>query len=389
MSEEVVNSSTGKKKPPFVFYIILIALPVLFMVALEVGLRLLNYGNDYQLFQERDDAVDGVIYVNPNISYKYFGNLSSTVFNAEVGFYKDKPERSFRVFVLGGSSTQGFPYNQQASFPGHLKRRLELLYPNKFIEVINLGASAINSYTIRDILPDVLDQSPDLILIYTGHNEYYGALGAGSSKSVNPALANLLLYLRDFRTVQLLENLIAKASKEASSQDKNLMQKMIGQSLIEYESTTYRRGIIQYEDNLSAILKVIQKSKVPAIIGTLTSNISDQKPFNSKQVSKEGLSANDYFNQGKELFALGNYDEARDNFIMAKEYDGLRFRAPEEINKVIQDKAKEYEIPVVDIEKIFNEKSPGNSTGANLMCDHLHPNLQGYFLMSKIFAMQF
>ncbi len=46
-----------------------------------------------------------------------------------------------------------------------------------------MGISAINSITLRDIIDDVLEENPDLIIIYTGHNEYYGALGPASNIS--------------------------------------------------------------------------------------------------------------------------------------------------------------------------------------------------------------
>jgi hypothetical protein len=70
---------------------------------------------------------------------------------------------------------------------------------------------------------------------------------------------------------------------------------------------------------------------------------------------------------------------------MAKEYDGLRFRAPEKINEIIRQKAKEFNVPIAPIEEVFSKSSPGGITGANLMCDHLHPNREGFFLMSKVF----
>jgi lysophospholipase L1-like esterase/tetratricopeptide (TPR) repeat protein len=386
MDVDATKTVPANKKPPFIFYLILVALPVIFFIVLEFGLRLADYGHAYRVFIKKEQGVNGMLYVNPDITYKYFGNLSSPVFNAEVGFYAEKPESTFRIFVLGGSSTQGFPYNPQASFPAHLKRRLALLYPDKYIEVINLGASAINSYTIGDILPAVLEQSADLILIYAGHNEYYGALGAGSAKSVNPGLANLILFLRDFRTVQLIENLISRVGSQAANANKSLMQRMIGQSLIAFGSDTYQRGIDQYRRNLSDILQAISKTEIPVLIGSLTSNIADQQPLNSEQKSKAGLSANEYFYKGKELLKAGKSGEAKSNLVLAKEYDGLRFRAPEAMNEVIAELSTTFEVPLVDINQNFNKKSPAKVTGANLMCDHLHPNREGYFLMSKIFT---
>ena len=376
--------SKSKKKEPFIFYIIMWLIPILILVFVEMGLRIAGYGNEFQLFKKVDTYVPGMLYVNPEISHKYFGNTKAPVFQQDIGFQEKKPEDSFRVFVLGGSSTQGFPYARNASFPAHLQRHLDLMYPNRVIEVVNLGASAINSYTLLDILPQVLEQSPDLILIYAGHNEYYGALGPGSTQLGSPRLVRFYLYLKNFRIVQWIENLLSGSPPENSGEDTSLMQEMIAQSSIGLGSDIYQKGIDQFDYNLNSILKKIKKSNVPVVIGTVSSNLSGHPPFNSDQADSAGLTASDHFALGEERL-LKDSIAAKSHFIQAKELDGLRFRAPEEINEIIHSKAKEYSIPLVDIDSIFNRNSFGSVVGDNLMCDHLHPNRQGYFLMSKSF----
>ena len=112
------------------------------------------------------------------------------------GFDIQKKNNAFRIFVLGESTAAGWPYVPNASFPRHIKRKLELLYPENTIEVINCGISAINTYTIRDIVPGIVEQQPDLILIYTGHNEYYGAFGVGSSVSLGYSRTLVNTYLK-------------------------------------------------------------------------------------------------------------------------------------------------------------------------------------------------
>jgi lysophospholipase L1-like esterase len=124
------------------------------------------------------------LFLNPDLPYKYFYNIEQAPSTLPDGFDKIKKENAFRVFVLGGSSTAGWPYVPNAAFSRHIKRRLELLYPKNTIEVINLGISAINSYSLRDFIPGIIKQQPDLVIIYAGHNEYYGALGVGSTSSL-------------------------------------------------------------------------------------------------------------------------------------------------------------------------------------------------------------
>ena len=81
----------------------------------------------------------------------------------------------------------------------------------------------------------------------------------------------------------------------------------------------------------------------------------------------------------------GNPKLADSLFRYAKDIDALRFRAPEEFNRIISTFGQEYSYPVVNIDSVFEVNSPDNITGSNLMTDHLHPFLAGYKLMGKSF----
>lgn len=361
----------------------MVAIPIAFFVLLELGLQLAGYGKDYRLFIRQDGLVPGMYYLNPDLSHKYFGDLEGTVFFRDASFKAVKPSNGFRVFVLGGSSVQGFPYAQSASFPSHLQRRLNLLYPDRYIEVVNLGASAVNSHTLLDILPEVLAQQPDLLLIYAGHNEYYGALGAASSRSFggSRAFTKLMLRLYDFKTVALIRDAIGLLSPSRTTSSKSLMQSMIGESHVPFSSDTYQRGITQFEGNMHEVLEAAREAKVPVLIGTLASNLRDHRPFASAKNDEENALA--YFEKGNLQLQNGDSIGAKASLEMARELDELRFRAPAAINKTIIGLSRQYQVPLVKIDSIFDANSPKGITGANLMCDHLHPNLEGYFLMGK------
>ena len=72
-------------------------------------------------------------------------------------------------------------------------------------------------------------------------------------------------------------------------------------------------------------------------------------------------------------------------FRYAKDLDMLRFRAPSKMNEIISRTAEKYGAQVVDIDSAFNANSPYQIVGNNLLIDHLHPCLQGYQLMGKLF----
>ena len=395
------NEAVKQEKPvrrKKIYYFIMLLIPLLFFAMLELALRIGGYGHNYETFISSADYNPRMLYLNPEIAFKYFDNLGASNILPD-GFYKEKKEGTFRIFVLGESSAAGFPYNSNCSFPSHLKRKLKLLYPGRPFEVVNLGASAINSYTMADIFPDVLGQKPDLILIYAGHNEYYGAQGVASSGRVSgsPWLVKLMLGLRNFKTVELFRSIV-RSIKGSLASEKNegtnpvlidgfkirtssLMEEMVSDAYIPFQSETYNDGIVQFEENLSYILEKARDANVPVIIGTLASNLRDQKPFASDNPEQFNKAVAKY-NKAIELLNKNDRSGALKMFVEAKEYDGVRFRAPEAINKTIKQLAGKFSLPFVDIDSLFKALSPYGITGSNLICDHLHPNFYGYRLMA-------
>ena len=198
------SKEIGKKKHPIWFYFIPISIPVVFFILLELFLRVINYGTKY--IQWVNLTKDQYI-LNPEYTRKYFHSTNGVPYSNGNFFDVIKADNAFRVFILGESSAAGYPFSPNGDFGKYIRKGLGLLYPDRKIEVVNLGITAINTYTIRDLMHGVIDQKPDLILIYTGHNEFYGALGVGSTESLGSSrfLINSALWLEDFRTTQLVK----------------------------------------------------------------------------------------------------------------------------------------------------------------------------------------
>ena len=376
-----------ERKTPKWFYVVSVLLPVIFLVLLEIFLRIINYGYN---FDQWVNIGEGKYIINPNIGRKYFPSGDFYPTKSEDEFDIHKKANAFRVFVLGGSSAEGFPYSPMGSFSRYIKRRLELMYPNTPVEVINIGMTAINTYTLLDFLPGVLDQKPDLILIYAGHNEYYGALGVGSVESFGSSrtLIRGMLYLNNFRITQLVRNSLHWVSSLFSSGNNTpsgtLMSIMAKNKYILLNSKLFDEGIEQFRSNMTDILKLINDKGVPVILGKLVSNLKDQKPFISVNTTGYKTADQVYEDAGNEL-KNNHFKKADSLFKLAKDLDALRFRAPEKINKIIDDLGKEFHDTVVPVDSMFASASPDGIVGDNLIVDHLHPNVKGYQLMGKVF----
>ncbi len=374
-------------EPKKIFYLILILIPVLFLVLLEVGLRIADYGYNTDVFIK---VAPGYYGSNPQLARKYFHNVKSVPNTINDVFKIKKPKNGFRVFVLGGSSGAGYPYMPLGSFSRYVRKRLELIYPKNDIEVVNLSMTAVNSYTIRDIVPAALEQKPDLILIYAGHNEYYGALGVGSMENLGSQrwLVNLTVKLEKFRTFQLLRNTLKYIASKLSSKPKRttgtLMSRMAEKKKIPYESEIFKEGIAQFEGNMDDVLSEIHSAGVPVLFATLGSNLMGIKPFISEAYEKYPP-ARKVFAEAEQDFRQGKIKEAGKKFRFAKDLDMLRFRAPEKINGVIEKLSKKYGAVLVNADSALNAESKTGIIGNDLMVDHLHPTLRGYEIIGRTF----
>jgi tetratricopeptide (TPR) repeat protein len=370
-----------------IFIILAVSLPLILLIMLEFILILYDYGGDQSLFIEAGAPYKGYLKVNPEFSKRYFGRQSTLPKPANDVFLKEKPDNGYRIMVMGGSTALGFPYGNLLMFSRILHRRLQDTFPEKRIEVVNTALTAVNSWTLLDFIDEILAAEPDLILSYAGHNEYYGALGVASRESMgfSRIIIRLNLYLSRFRTVRMLRDgwrFLSSSSDEAV--EGTLMRRIVKDRLIPYESPLYQDGIEQFEQNMRSILKKTRKTGVPVLIGELVSNLKDQTPFDGVD-TPESTNAEIAFKAALTAEEQKQYSKAAEQYRKAKELDGIRFRAPGMINEFIHNLEKENDAIAVPIETAFEAASPNGLIGNNLLTDHVHPNIDGCFLMADLF----
>lgn len=366
------------------FRVLAILLPVALLVLVEIALRIGGYGYSTEIFTL--DEHGNYYRLSSDASRRYFTvKENATQGNIEY-FTREKHSGTTRIFVLGASSSVGFPYMHNGAFPRMLAYRLRMQYPNRNIEVINLSLTAICSTTLRDFASQIVDYEPDAVIIYAGHNEYYGAMGVASTSGSSPWLNRLMLSLSELKIGQWLLDIASKikgTDRRLTDQRLNLMERMVENQKIPYGSEAYYRGIEQYAENMNAIVEELEQRAIPTIIGTLVYNQGDLAPFES--IDSE-YNAEAEWKAAQKALSMGDSVKARKHFILAKEYDGLRFRAPEAINDTIRAIASRHAVVrLVDLMELFSQHSSGGIVGDNLLLEHVHPNIDGHALMADAF----
>jgi tetratricopeptide (TPR) repeat protein len=424
LKKEVSFSRTKK----IAFYSLAIILPFLMLLIIEVTLRILDYGNEYPLVEQTTFFKQDIKVVNREITKRYFPPEFKNLPTPDSGpFEINKSKNTYRIICLGGSTTAGYPYIRNATFPFQLKVRLQQIMTDKNIEVINLGISAVNSYTVLDLLPEVFEQQPDLLVIYMGHNEFYGAYGVGSTQYAGMNRSLILLYLKlgRFRSFQFIKNTLRsiRGSGEQVSEEKSttLMETMVRDPSPRHSPEFLDIASNNFEGNLEEILHKAKKAQVPVMVCTLVSNLRDHEPFISSfsettdlkeqerweelfqiarrhQANGQNDQALTVFNQletidpnparlfffrGHSYLTLGNPQQAYTDFVKARDLDQLKFRAPGIFNEIIKDVALKNGVPTVDMKAVFRAASSNTIPGNNLFVEHLHPNFSGQQLMAE------
>jgi tetratricopeptide (TPR) repeat protein len=428
-SQRSSSSLTAVKRRAFIF--ITLALPVVILMFMEIILRVVHYGPDLSLFTT--EVFNGRTYhiMNPSVKNRYFYRVKFMPSTSPDYFLVPKPQGTYRVFCLGASTTVGFPYYFNVSFSTALRERLRRIFPDRKIEVINIGMTATNSYTSLDMAREAVAYEPDLFILYDGHNEFYGALGASSREGFGGSrfISHLYLKLIHVRTFLLLRDAYAAITNLLSPDHQvdpslTMMEKLAQGRYIALGSKEYNDCLSSFRANLEDLRDLCLKKNIPLIVGTQVSNLRDRAPFVSaefpsalpgermafQQSLNAGLAhlmnnnpdaalaafrnaermhpghAETAYHVARSLDALGMKRDAEKAYIRARDLDELRFRTSTDFNEVLKTLDNGSLIACADMERAFRDESPDSLIGKELILEHLHPTVRGYFVLAREYA---
>jgi tetratricopeptide (TPR) repeat protein len=333
----------------------------------------------------------------------------------------DKPQGTFRIFVLGESAAMGDP-DPAYGFSRYLEVMLRSRYPAMNFEIVNTGSVAINSHVLLPIAKGLASHRPDIFIIYSGNNEVVGPYGPGTALTASgmslPVIRGSILY-HSTRIGQLLTKL-GTQKREWGGMEMFLDKQVPATSpLMKYVYSNY-------EVNLRDTIAAARNSGARVIVATVATNLRDCAPFAS--LHREGLSPEDlrswnalveqgaglesttayaealqaYFaatkidNQYAELEfriarclrALGDNSRAREHFLRARELDSLRFRADSRINDINRSVANSSGAELVDADQEFAKASSDGISGAELVYEHVHLTPEGNYLLARMMFLE-
>lgn len=401
----------------------LILAPLGFVLLVEVGLRAGGYG--FPSAATISCEVEGVACRGDNVKFgwRFFPRNIAQEFDPFV-FPTVKPPNTCRIFVLGESAAQGTP-DCAYGFGRILKALLDHAHPGMNFEVITAAMPAINSHVVVEVTRDLARYQPDLFVVYMGNNEVIGPYGPGtvfSPLSSSLPLIRAGIRLKATRTGQLLADIASGLGANGRSPKVwRGMEMFLGRRVAAGDprlETVYRH----LRRNLEDIRRLATGSGAAVLFCTLGCNLRDCPPFASlhradlgKDDKWTGLyemgtrleAAGDYslaieryiaaaqvddqyadlqFRLGRCHWQSGDFEKARDRFLLARDLDALRFRPDRHVNEIIRDVASaagDQRVGFVDAEEAFRADSPSGVTGRELFHEHVHMTFHGDYLLAK------
>ena len=401
----------------WVFRIASLIFPFACLAIVNLILYWADVGVNTSLVVSNDRLPTGMFYLNPDSPNAYYDrDLRGPEPRA---FALPKGKETFRVLVVGASSVAGYPYESGLAFPRQMELVLGKQLKGKRVEVLNAGVVGIATTPLVDLVRQADDASPDVIVCYAGHNEFYGVGGVAT----HARLARIGIQLRHFRLGQVITGWFA--GEQATEEE--LITQLPTTIEIPLDSPLVGKAERRYRRNLTAIANACAGKGIPLVICSVVSNLRDHSPIRSlklssledserkirdqaEQAANDLLLQEDYtaayepvlaaqtqfpdsaairYQLARCLEGLGRSAEAHDGYVAARDLDGCRYRAPGSFRDIAREVAAGREdeaIQFVDLAPAFANATQHAAPGHDLFLEHVHLTHKGNWLVATTIA---
>ena len=292
-------------------------------------------------------------------------------------FLMPKPAGTKRVFIIGESVAALLGPGKALSGKTTLKEKIlgklsgyGAAGDNSGIEIINCGMGGYESYRIHEVLKEILDYSPDLVVVLSGNND---------TKEESCPGFQCELRRRKFRLFERYFS-ITNTAREAK---KKALLKMHGATLLKMADAAKKTGVPIVFCTLPAALRDMPPSAAAPLENTEFALgyrlFYSRKHVEALTAFKLGLAADPRepflnFYAAKSLERLGRGKEAAVYYSNALNFDAGMPRAGRERNELIHRAAASKGACAADLENLFLRLSSGGLSGFTEFTDGMHWN---------------
>lgn len=345
-----------------------------------------------------------------------------------------------RIFVIGGSAAFAWPYTEEYGFTGYLRRSLGNLAPGKF-EIINAAGMSFGSHRVYDVLQDVIELEPDLVIVYSGNNEYVerNVISRRKKKhSAFEAIGSLSAQTPLYRAVRLgIYRSAPSIFRQKTDSDIDLTDlradSIVSRGVLGRSSEIDIEVLANYRNNIAAMRNLLLENGVKVIFCTTPSNVAGFPPTSPpvrftnesdasqwKKMQQEAISIIDqkdpatdsterrsllqhceqilhsmlqidqnnpwtHYALGAVYQQMGDFDRAYLEFVQAKDLDARPVRALSSFNSavrsIVEETGDEQKVMLFDLEaSLSQELRSGNANW--LYLDYCHFTEAGHKLVA-------
>ena len=323
-------------------------------------------------------------------------------------FSVNKGANKFRIFCVGGSTVQGRPFSIETAFSKWLELSLQVTNPSRDWEVVNCGGVSYASYRLAPIVDEILTYEPDLIVLYTGQNEFLEDREYAPVHQTATWVARTHDRLSASRTYSFLRQQFASvktADSKAMSLPADAEARLDFRGGMEKykQDDAWKRGVVaHFQHNLQRMVTAAQSQNVPIILMNPVCNLKNMAPFKSvpdlelselnlldlpvsQRIAKLAAllpenprNAQLHFELGRAYLVAGDLKLAREHLLKAKDEDICPLRATEPIYDAIAAVQRNSAVPFVDVRAFFESQTTDRLPGSESLLDHVHPTIHGH-----------
>jgi len=319
-----------------------------------------------------------------------------------------KAPGEIRIFVFGGSSAVGYPFDGRQAFPRYLEAGLGAVLPGRSVRVYNCAQNAIPAGTCLRLMNEMCAFEPDIFVVYTGNNEYDERHVYREIRLRGRVIGRIQSAARRSALYRCVEAVVLPAKARVYSR---FIVSERGIRPPEYSAEERRLIRNNYIYVIERMMDLCRERGVGLVLCTVAANSASWPPYRStfrpetsaeartawlagfrealaayeRKAYPEALAALDrlaavddaradlHYLRGRVLTGLNRTAEAAKAFERALDLDNVCWRARPSHNAAIRDLARRDGVPVADIVAALREASPDGLLGEDFFWDHCHP----------------